>query len=369
MTSKGLRKIAVLVVMIAFAGVSSSLMFLGGGYTTTAEASNACAPAPVSASGRLLVKGDPITNEQLRLSKIIIGVGKKRGDSRRDVKIALMVAIQESSIRNLRYGDRDSLGIFQQRPSQGWGTKEQILNPVYSSNAFYVVLETVEDRYKLSLLDVALEVQRPSRSAYESPSNRFTDWEATADALIGGTRFIPTTGSTEGCNFGNITGGLTDPGPGPQSSKTGLVPRAENIQAIIERNWGCDVNKATPCVREIAGYSNRTSGPQDHTLGLALDVTVGKLGGYPGQTDTAFGWQIACQLASNANKIGLQYIIWQGTIWNVERAQEGTRRCSGGGLGWRPYCSGYYGGCGKVLGPTAGHFDHIHITVQPGVGG
>src|SRR5690606_6829153 len=59
------------------------------------------------------------------------------GISERGIAIALATAMVESSMRNLDYGDRDSLGLFQQRPSQGWGTAEQILNADRSIRVFY----------------------------------------------------------------------------------------------------------------------------------------------------------------------------------------------------------------------------------------
>ena len=59
--------------------------------------------------------------------------------------IALATALQESSLRNLTTGDRDSVGLFQQRPSQGWGTVAQILDPVFAANAFYDALLDVEN--------------------------------------------------------------------------------------------------------------------------------------------------------------------------------------------------------------------------------
>ena len=58
----------------------------------------------------------------------------------RAATIAIATAMQESKVRNVKFGDRDSLGLFQQRPSQGWGTAEQILNPEYSTNKFYDAL-------------------------------------------------------------------------------------------------------------------------------------------------------------------------------------------------------------------------------------
>ena len=67
------------------------------------------------------------------LGATIAAVGRDRGLPERAVVIALATAQQESRLRNLDYGDRDSLGLFQQRPSQGWGTEAQVQDPVYAA--------------------------------------------------------------------------------------------------------------------------------------------------------------------------------------------------------------------------------------------
>ncbi len=166
-----------------------------------------------------------------------------------------------------------------------------------------------------------------------------------------------------GCADIAVSGTLTDPGEGPRNPKTGLVPRAENLQRFVFANWGCEKLHTSPCIREIGGYSVRPAGtPQDHTLGLALDITISDgIGISPSKAEQALGWQIACFLASNASKVGVRYLIWQGKIWNVTRLNEGNSAACQLGTGWRPYTHGY--------GVTEGHYDHVHVTVQPGVGG
>ena len=74
--------------------------------------------------------------------------------------IALATAMQESGLRNIDHGDRDSLGLFQQRPSQGWGTEQQILDPVYSAGKFYEHLVKVPGYSRLPLTVAAQRVQR-----------------------------------------------------------------------------------------------------------------------------------------------------------------------------------------------------------------
>ncbi|MER7518656.1 hypothetical protein [Streptomyces sp. NPDC126499] len=100
------------------------------------------------------------TPEQASNAATIAAVGTSRGLPERAVTIALATALQESALRNIEHGDRDSLGLFQQRPSQGWGTPEQILDPVYSSAKFYEGLEKVPGYSRLPLTVAAQKVQR-----------------------------------------------------------------------------------------------------------------------------------------------------------------------------------------------------------------
>ena len=78
-----------------------------------------------------------LTAEMKQNAEVIYRVGKKLGVSDYGIVIALATAMQESSLKNIDYGDRDSVGLFQQRTSQGWGTIAEIMNPVYSARAFY----------------------------------------------------------------------------------------------------------------------------------------------------------------------------------------------------------------------------------------
>ncbi|MEV7675129.1 NlpC/P60 family protein [Streptomyces sp. NPDC088752] len=100
------------------------------------------------------------SSEQKKNAATIFSVGKQMGGSTRDCIIAIMTAMQESGLRNLKYGDRDSQGLFQQRPSQGWGTVEQITNPEYSSRKFYEALFKIKNRDSREMWEVCQAVQR-----------------------------------------------------------------------------------------------------------------------------------------------------------------------------------------------------------------
>ncbi|MCX4964617.1 hypothetical protein OHA98_07225 [Streptomyces sp. NBC_00654] len=97
--------------------------------------------------------------EQAANAATISAVGTTRGMPERAVTIALATALQESALRNLDHGDRDSLGLFQQRPSQGWGSARQIMDPVYSAGIFYDRLAKVPGYSRLPLTVAAQRVQ------------------------------------------------------------------------------------------------------------------------------------------------------------------------------------------------------------------
>lgn len=114
---------------------------------------------------------------------LIAGQALQRGLPARAVTIALATALQESRLENLDYGDRDSVGLFQQRPSQGWGTVEQIMDPVYSTTQFYDHLLQVDGWQDLEVTVAAQAVQRSAfPDAYAQHEDRA---RAFASALTG----------------------------------------------------------------------------------------------------------------------------------------------------------------------------------------
>ena len=98
--------------------------------------------------------------DQAHYASIIVGLSVKRGLPPRAASIAMATVYQETGIRNLDYGDRDSVGLFQQRPSQGWGTKKQLMDPYYSTGKFYDALVKIDNWETDDINDVAQKVQR-----------------------------------------------------------------------------------------------------------------------------------------------------------------------------------------------------------------
>ncbi|MGV8977626.1 MAG: hypothetical protein ACOH17_06250 [Cellulomonas sp.] len=114
---------------------------------------------------------------------LLAAVSVRRGLPARAATIAIATALQESKLVNLSYGDSDSVGLFQQRPSQGWGTVEQIMDPVYSTGRFYDGLVAISDYQDLPITEAAQKVQRSAfPEAYAQHEPRARAW---ASALTG----------------------------------------------------------------------------------------------------------------------------------------------------------------------------------------
>lgn len=98
--------------------------------------------------------------EQGRWASLMAAIAQRRGLPPRATTIAIATAFQESKVHNIDYGDRDSVGLFQQRPSQGWGTTEEIMDPHHAIGAFYDALVKVDDYESIAINDAAQLVQR-----------------------------------------------------------------------------------------------------------------------------------------------------------------------------------------------------------------
>ena len=108
--------------------------------------------------------------EQALNAEIITRAAVKRSLPDHAATVAIATAMQETRLMNLSYGDRDSVGLFQQRPSQGWGTKEQLMDETYAANRFYDELVKVPNWQSVPVEDAAQSVQR---SQYP---DRYADW-------------------------------------------------------------------------------------------------------------------------------------------------------------------------------------------------
>ncbi|SCF24233.1 hypothetical protein [Micromonospora mirobrigensis] len=123
-----------------------------------------------------------LNDEQTANVKAIIAATKKAGLPERAAVISIATSLQESKLENLGHlgdkNDHDSLGLFQQRPSSGWGSPEQITDPAYSTTAFLKGLKQVDGWQDMPLTDAAQTVQV---SAYP---DAYAQWEQQAADLV-----------------------------------------------------------------------------------------------------------------------------------------------------------------------------------------
>lgn len=267
---------------------------------------------------------------QARYAGLIAAIAVQRGLPARAVSIALATAYQESGLRNLRGGDRDSAGLFQQRPSQGWGTLEEVRDPVYSANAFYDALVQVPDYEELEITVAAQEVQRSGfPDAYADHED---DARVLASAL---------TGNSPGA-FACRLGGTDDEGS-TDLEESGLTKRADAVRLDLAARFpNRDLGGFEP-----EGVSTGHMEGSAHYDGRAVDVFVRPIS----EPNNKLGWAIAQYLVSQADRLAIRTVIFDARIWTA-----GLRS----GSGWRDYDAPDRAGDQQILE----HRDHVHVDVH-----
>ncbi|WP_435123909.1 M23 family metallopeptidase [Micromonospora tulbaghiae] len=184
----------------------------------------ACAPAAAQAMSSAGTRGGVgrWNGEQVTNAATIVTVGQQRGIPARGWVIAVATAMVESSLRNLRGGDRDSVGLFQQRPSQGWGAPAQILDPVYAAGKFYDKLLRIPDWQQLPLTVAA---QRVQVSAFP---DKYGEYEQDAEQVVAAVTGVATISDLPGAS-------LAVCGTAPKVAASGwTLP----VQALLGSGYG-----------------------------------------------------------------------------------------------------------------------------------
>jgi hypothetical protein len=311
------------------------LLALGAGVGLLVRLGAGPLPDPEGCSAKVGKTKVELTPEQSRNASLIAAIGIRRGLPARAVSIALATAFQESKLVNIDYGDRDSLGLFQQRPSQGWGTKAQIMDPEYATNAFYDALEKVDGYQDMRITEAAQVVQRSGfPEAYEQHAKGA---RALASALTGWSPAAFT------C--------VVDRPEGPRQPETasGLTPRAEAVRTDLERAFGdLSLGGFSP-----GGVKEGHMEGSAHYDGRAVDVFVRPVNAANKRT----GWAIAHYLVANAARLEIQHVIFDKQIWSSGRRSE---------QGWRDYRSPRDDGGDPARRAILEHRDHVHVDVVEG---
>ena len=211
-----------------------------------------------------------LTLDQMANAATISAVGIRRGVPERAVAVALATAMQESKLTNLDGGDRDSIGLFQQRPSQGWGTPTQIADPRYAAGRFYSALLRVQDWQRLSITTAAQAVQ------HSAVPSGYAKWAS--DATILASALMGDKSAAVACNV--------------STTPTTRGPRAlSGLTNILKRDWGTEA-------------SVHTETPDS----LVLDVSGAQA-----------GWQYAHWLVAHASDSGVERVQFGNFAWTAAK--------------------------------------------------
>ena len=262
-----MKKLIGLVVVMLAACLAVPLLgaaaLLGGGVHCVPAAGSASAPTIVAPSLGRLPTVDGFDAEQISNVATILTVGDTKGVPPWGWVVAVATALQESGLRNLPGGDRDSIGLFQQRPSQGWGTPQQLADPAYQASAFFDKLLRVDGWPQMPLTEAAQNVQASAYpdayAKHTAAAVRLVNQVGAALALatvgIGPCGGISAQGWTQPVHAAIVSGFRTAERPGHDgvdlgaarhtvivaaASGTVIRVRCNAIDTRDGSDWGCD---------------------------------------------------------------------------------------------------------------------------------
>ncbi len=216
--------------------------------------------------------------DQAAIAATIAGVAHSRRLPAGAVTIAYATAMQESHLHNLRYGDLDSIGVFQQRPSQGWGSPRHLADPVYATGKFFAALVKVPDYLRIPVSQAAQDVQ------HSADGSAYQNYQQQAASMSGA--FTGGRPHAVWCWF---------PAGRPGS------PDVASVRRQLVRTFGrLDVR---PAGRDPAGSPDP-----------AADVRV---------VHRAAGWAVASWLVTHAATYGISNVRYAGYQWSQTAGRRG----------------------------------------------
>jgi hypothetical protein len=261
------------------------LVLVVAGYVIYHSFRNVTSPPPPpgcqAGTGVQAIDLDP---EQAQVAATIAGVAARHRLPRQAVTIALAAALQESKLHNLDYGDRDSVGIFQQRPSEGWGSASQLQDPVYATTKFYAALAQVHGYAAMPVYQAAQAVQ------HSADGSAYQQWTDIA---------------------GQLTSYFT--GKSPHGVSCWYTPAGQANLAGVERQIG------------------QTFGPAGRKAVVVRITTVRSGQKNTGSTavlhvQRAAGWTVASWLVAHAQAYHLSQIRYAGFSWKAANGNMGWQR-------------------------------------------
>lgn len=215
----------------------------------------------------------PLSTGQAGIAATIAGVAQREALPPQAVTVAYAAAMQESKLQDLPYGDRDSVGVFQQRPSEGWGTPSQLEDPVYATSKFFSALVRVPGYQQMPVYQAAQAVQ------HSADGSAYQQYQPMAEQMAG--------------------------------AFTGQDPHAVWC-------WYPGKISGTAMAGPVATELSRTFGPRSALVAAdPMSVRVG---------DSAEGWAVAAWLVSHAQQYRIESVRYDGYAWSAADGSRGWAR-------------------------------------------
>ncbi len=263
-------------------GGTLALLLVVAGYAIYHSFRNVTSPPPPpgcqAGTGAQAVDLAP---EQAEVAATIAGVAARHRLPRQAVTIALAAALQESKLHNLDYGDRDSVGIFQQRPSEGWGSATELQDPIYATTKFYAALLKVHGYATMPVDQAAQAVQ------HSADGSAYQQWTDIA---------------------GQLTGSFT--GKSPHTVSCWYTPSGQADLAGMEKQ-----------VRQTFGPAGRKAVVVRITTARSAKKKVAVVHVQP-----AAGWTVASWLVAHAQAYHLSQLRYAGFSWKAANGTMGWQR-------------------------------------------
>ena len=277
---------------LALAG-STLVLATAAGYAIWSGLRPAPAPAPPGCQAGVGAQAIPLDVGQAGIAATIAGVAARHRLPRQAVTIAYAAALQESKLQNLDYGDLDSVGIFQQRPSQGWGPAAELEDPVYATTKFFAALVRVPGYARLPVAAAAQAVQ------HSADGSAYGQWAWIAAQLSG--------------------------------YFTGQTPHGVSC-------WYAPPGRAdlAGAVRELT----ETFGPQGGE-GVVVRITTDRSGSKNDRSVAVVrvrrdaAWTVASWLVAYAQDYGISQVRYAGYQWNAADGSAGWQRAGPAGVAAR----------------------------------
>jgi hypothetical protein len=270
--SRPLRAAAISIVLVVLAAAGTYLIYHHA--TVTGSGCEVDGRQPVG-----------LDTEQGAVAATIAGVADARRLPSGAVTVAYAAAMQESHLHNLPYGDLDSVGVFQQRPSQGWGTRRQLADPVYATGKFFGALVKVHDYLRIPVYQAAQDVQR------SADGSAYKNYQRLAASMSGA-----------------FTGG-----------------RPHAVWC-----WFTPGSSRSPHVTAVRQQLVRTFGPLDVRLRGQHQTAVAAASSDPAAEvrvrHRAAGWAVASWLVTHAPAYGISNVRYAGYQWSKTTGRRGWIR-------------------------------------------